>query len=221
MELTIFAAPDDIETAWRYILNSGMKALPDPYFGQTAAPVFSSYGDVSANLREYPSVAPALGYFLVSEEWSEELLLYRECADNPNFEPHWYVQQRYSGPSIHFIPRFGYPQPGKAGGELIAGMLSDYPFYYSTGDKSKIIKRPKSLSDAFTMVKKSILEGGGIVRSSSGKRAVAMVHALTACSEGVVLKPLRLSVRKVNPAKTFYSSLGFHVYDEDESFYSC
>lgn len=32
-------------------------------------------------------------------------------------------------------------------------------------------------------------------------------------------KPLKLSVLKVNPAKEFYSRLGFHVYDEDDSFY--
>ncbi|NNF96176.1 MAG: GNAT family N-acetyltransferase [Halobacteria archaeon] len=32
-------------------------------------------------------------------------------------------------------------------------------------------------------------------------------------------KPLKLSVLKVNPAKKFYSRLGFHIYDEDESFF--
>lgn len=32
-------------------------------------------------------------------------------------------------------------------------------------------------------------------------------------------KPLKLSVLKVNPAKEFYSRLGFYVYDEDDSFY--
>lgn len=32
-------------------------------------------------------------------------------------------------------------------------------------------------------------------------------------------KPLRLSVLKVNPAKAFYTRMGFHVYDEDDSFF--
>jgi len=32
-------------------------------------------------------------------------------------------------------------------------------------------------------------------------------------------KPLRLSVLKVNPAKAFYSRMGFHVYDEDDAFF--
>ncbi len=32
-------------------------------------------------------------------------------------------------------------------------------------------------------------------------------------------KPLKLSVLKVNPAKEFYSSLGFCVCDQDESFF--
>ncbi len=32
-------------------------------------------------------------------------------------------------------------------------------------------------------------------------------------------KPLKLSVIKVNPAKEFYCRLGFHVYDQDESFF--
>lgn len=32
-------------------------------------------------------------------------------------------------------------------------------------------------------------------------------------------KPLKLSVLKVNPAKKFYSRLGFCVYDQDESFF--
>jgi len=32
-------------------------------------------------------------------------------------------------------------------------------------------------------------------------------------------KPLKLSVLRVNPAKEFYSRLGFFVYDQDESFF--
>src|SRR5687768_9553466 len=109
-EITFLATDDDCDAIWTMIFSElGMTAFPDPWFGELPAPALTTPADVSANLAQYPRVAPGLGYFLISPQWSIEPLEYHLCETNPNFAPFWNVSPRYGGPSIQFIPRFGYP----------------------------------------------------------------------------------------------------------------
>src|SRR5262245_40741862 len=123
-QITFLATDADCDAIWATNFNElGMTARPDPWFGELPAPDLTSPADVSANLAKYPRVAPGLGYFLISPRWSIEPLEYHLCKNNPNFAPHWYVGQRYGGPSIHFIPSFAYPWR-KDSHQIISGMFS-------------------------------------------------------------------------------------------------
>ena len=63
-QLTFFAADQDRETLWDFILaEMDLKAVPDPWFGKLPVPTLSTLADVAANLKEYPGVAPGLSYF--------------------------------------------------------------------------------------------------------------------------------------------------------------
>ena len=138
-QIKFIAADEDCDAVWAMIFSDlRMTACPDPWFGDLPAPAFKTPAEISANLAQYPRVAPGLGYFLVSQEWSIEPLKYHLCENNPNFAPHWYVSQRYGGPSIHFVPRFGYPWHNESH-EIVSGMFSDFPYYYSAIDHRQII----------------------------------------------------------------------------------
>src|SRR5262249_40607534 len=143
--------------------------------------------DVSANLAEYPQVAPGLGYFLTSPKWSIEPLEYHLCDNNPNSAPHWYVSPRYGGPSIHFIPRFGYPWHKEAH-QIVSGMFSDYSYYNSTVDHRQVIERPAGLVETMKTIRQRLRSLGKSVRAPSGERAIAMGNALKANGAGVVLR---------------------------------
>ncbi len=187
-QITFFATDDDCNAIWRLIfVEMRMTAYPDPWFGELPAPALASQADVSQNLADYPGVAPGLGYFLTSSEWSIEPLDYRLCAHNPNFPPHWCVRQRYGGPSIHFIPRFGYPWHTDPH-QVISGMLSDYPYYHSTTDHGEIIERPAGLVATMKTVKHRLRSLGTVVRAPTGQRAIAMANALTARDTGQLLR---------------------------------
>ena len=109
-ELHIFADDRDISDLWDLLLcELHLRATPDPFFGDLPVPTFSTPLEVAENVRLYPRLSPALGYFLTSSEWSHETLQYHQCRDNPQFPPHWCVSPRFGGPSIHFLCRFGYP----------------------------------------------------------------------------------------------------------------
>jgi hypothetical protein len=187
-QITFFATDDDCDAIWRVIfVELHMTAYPDPWFDELPAPALTSQADVSENLADYPRVAPGLGYFLTSPEWSIEPLDYRLCENNPNFAPHWYVSQRYGGPSIHFIPRFGYPWHTETK-QIISGMLSDYPYYYSAIDHRQIIERPAALVETMETIRQRLRSLGKIVRAPSGERAIAVSNALTARDAGQVLR---------------------------------
>jgi hypothetical protein len=187
-QITFLATDDDCAAVWDVILTElRMTAYPDPWFGDLPAPALEMLTDVSANLAGYPRVAPGLGYFLTSWEWSIEPLEYRLCENNPNFAPHWYVSQRYGGPAIHFIPSFGYPWHKEAH-QIISGMFSDYPYYYSAIDHRQIIDRPAGLAATMKTIRQRLRSLGKSVRSPSGERAIALSGALTAHGAGVVLR---------------------------------
>jgi hypothetical protein len=187
-QITFLATDDDCDALWELVFTGlGMTAYPDPWFGILPAPALKTAKDVSANLAEYPRVAPGLGYFLISPEWSIEPLEYYLCDNNPNFTPHWYVSQRYGGPSIHFIPRFGYPWH-KESHQIISGMFSNYPYYYSTTDHRQIIERPAGLVTTMKTIKQRLRSLGKTVRAPSGERAIAMKNALAALDGSVVLR---------------------------------
>jgi hypothetical protein len=186
--IDFFATDDDCEVVWDLVLAElRMTAYPDPWFGKLPAPALNKRADVSANLAQYPRVAPGLGYFLMSPEWSVEPLKYHLCDNNPNFTPHWYVSQRYGGPSIHFFPRFGYPWH-KESHQIISGTFSDYPFYYSAIDHRQIIERPAGLVAIMKSIRQRLRSLGKIVRAPSGHRAIAMSEARAAHDAGVVLR---------------------------------
>ncbi len=131
-QIVFVATDDDLQVVWEMILTElRMTAYPDPWFGDLPAPGLKTRADVAANLAQYPSVAPGLGYHLTSPEWSIEPLKHHLCDNNPNFTPHWYVSPRFGGPSIQFIARFGFPSHKKPD-EIISGMFSDYPYYSQT-----------------------------------------------------------------------------------------
>jgi hypothetical protein len=187
-EITFLATDDDCKTVWEIIFEElSMAAYPDPWFGELPSPALTKPADVAANLKQYPKVAPGLGYFLTSPEWSLEPLEYHLCKDNPKFEPHWYVSQRCGGPSIHFIPRFGYPRHSDTH-ELIAGMFSDYPYYYSAINHRRIIERPDTLASTMKAIRQRLRSHGKTVRAATGERAIAMDNALAAQARGVVLR---------------------------------
>jgi hypothetical protein len=187
-QITFIATDDDCDAIWAIIFTElWMTAYPDPWFGNLPAPALKTPVDVLANLAQYPRVAPGLGYFLTSPEWSIEALEYHLCDNNPNFTPHWYVSQRYGGPSIHFIPRFGYPWH-KESHQLISGEFSDYPYYYSAFDHRQIIERPAGLVATMQTIRQRLRSLGKIVRAPSGQRAIAMSKALRAHDAGVVLR---------------------------------
>ena len=162
-----------------------MTAYPDPWFGELPVPALKTRIDVGDNLKRYPRVAPGLGYFLTSPEWSQEPLEYRLCKDNPNCEPFWYVRQRYGGPSIHFIPRFGYPRSQES--QIIDGIFSDYSHYYSLTDAHQIIERPVALVSAMKAISQRLRLNGEIVRAPNGKRAIACKNAVAAHLAGATL----------------------------------
>jgi hypothetical protein len=187
-EITFLATNDDCDSVWEMIFTElRLTAYADPWFGSLPAPPLKSHVDISANLAKYPRVAPGLGYFLISPDWSIEPLEYRLCDNNPNFSPHWYVNQRYGGPSIHFIPRFGYPWH-KESHQIISGLFSDYPYYYSAIDHQQIIERPSGLVATMKTIRQRLQSLGKPVRAPSGQRAIAMSKALAAHDEGVVLR---------------------------------
>jgi hypothetical protein len=187
-QIRFLATDDDCGAVWELIfVELGMTAYLDPWFGNLPAPALRTPADISANLAEYPRVAPGLDYFLTSPEWSIEPLEYHHCDNNPNFAPHWYVSQRYGGPSIHFIPSFGYPwhlEPN----QIISGMFSDYPYYYSACDHRQVIERPAGLVATMKTIRQRLHSLGKTVRAPSGERAIAMRNALMAHKAGVVLR---------------------------------
>ena len=187
-QITFLATDDDSEAIWAMIFcELRMTAYPDPWFGDLPAPALKSAADVSANLSHYPRMAPGLGYFLTSPDWSAESLEYHLCENNPNFTPHWNVSPRYGGPSIQFIPRFGYPWH-KEPHQIISGMFSDYPYYYSARDHRQIIERPAGLAATMKSIRQGLRSLGKTVRAPSGQRAIALSRALTAYGAGVVLR---------------------------------
>jgi hypothetical protein len=143
--------------------------------------------DISANLAHYPRIAPVLTYFLISPQWSIEPLEYHLCENNPNFAPCWHVSQRYGGPSIHFLPRSGYPWH-KAPHQIVSGMFGDCPYYYSVNDDGQIIERPAGLIATMKTIGQSLRSLGKIVRAPSGARAIALKNALAAHEAGVGLR---------------------------------
>jgi hypothetical protein len=187
-QITFFATDDDFDSIWAMIFSElGMTAYPDPWFGVLPAPALTSPTDVSANLKQYPHVAPGLGYFLTSPQWSIEPLEYHLCDSNPHFAPNWHVSPRSGGPSIQFIPRFGYPGH-KEPHQIISGMFSDYPCYYSANPQRQIIERPASLVSTMKAIRQRLRSLGKTVRAQDGKRAIALRRALTAHDAGIVLR---------------------------------
>lgn len=187
-QITFFATDDDLVAIWGIIFNKlRMTAYPDPWFGGLPAPAIKTLSGVSANLAEYPRVAPALGYFLISPEWSVEALEYQLCENNPNFAPHWNVHPRFGGPSIHFVPRFGFPWH-KERHSLISGRFSDYPHYYSSKDHRQVIERPAGLLAAMKSITQGLRSLGEIVRAPTGEQAIATRNALIAHEKGVILR---------------------------------
>jgi hypothetical protein len=187
-QITFLATDDDCDAIWAMIFGElRMTAYPDPWFGDLPAPALKGTSDVSANLAQYPRVAPGLGYFLTSPDWSIEPLEFHLCENNLNFKPHWYASPRYGGPSIHFIPRFGYPWH-KDPHQIISGMFSDYPYYYSAVDHRQVIERPAGLVATMTTIRQKLRSLGKTVRAPSGERAIAMSKALRAHAAGVVLR---------------------------------
>jgi hypothetical protein len=148
---------------------------------------FTTRTDVESHLNQYPKVAPGLSYYLTSSEWSIEPLEYRFSDNNPHLGPHWYVNARYGGPSIQFIPRYGYPWHQKPH-QLITGVFSDYPYYYSASDHRQINKRPAALVSTMKAISKRLRSQGTILRSTDGQRAIALSNALTVQANGVVMR---------------------------------
>jgi hypothetical protein len=129
-QLTFFATDQDCEDLLGFLfVEMQLSASPDPWFGELPAPMLKTRNDVVVNLDQYPRAAPGLSYFLTSPDWSPEALVYSHHGTNPNVAPHWQVRPRDGGPSIHFVPRFGYPWHKKPG-ELIAGAFFDYPWLH-------------------------------------------------------------------------------------------
>jgi hypothetical protein len=187
-QIAFLATDGDCDAVWEMILTDlQMTAYPDPWFGNLPAPALRTPADVLDNVAEYPRIAPGLGYFLTSPKWSVEPLEYHLCDNNPNFAPHWYVGQGYGGPSIHFIPRFGYPWQ-KESHQIISGIFSDYPYYYSAIDHRQIINRPTDLAATMKAIRQRLRSLGTTVRAPSGERAIAMSEALAAHDAGVVLR---------------------------------
>ena len=173
-QITILATDDDFDDVWEMILTElRMTAYPDPWFGDLPAPALRSPADVSANLAQFPRVAPGLGYFLTSQDWSVESLDYHLCENNPNFAPHWYVSPRHGGPSIHFVPSFDYPWH-KESHQVISGMFTDYSYYFSAADYRAMIERPPGLVATMKAIRQRLRSLGTTMRAPSGERAVAL-----------------------------------------------
>lgn len=187
-QISFLATDNDFDDIWAMIFDElRLTAYPDPWLGDLPTPAFKAPFDVSANLAQYPRVAPGLGYFLTSSDWSIEPLEFHLCENNPNFTPHWCISPRYGGPSIQFIPRFGYPWH-KEPHQIISGMFSDYPYYYSARDHRQIIERPAGLAETMKSIRQGLRSLGKTVRAPSGERAIALSKALMAHAAGVVLR---------------------------------
>src|SRR5262245_59730127 len=129
--IRFFATDQDREALWDFILSEmRLKAVPDPWFGSPPVQALAAPADIAGNVKGYPRVAPGLSYFLISSDWSYEPLVHHLFENHPIFPPHWYTDQRYGGPSIHFVPSWGYPRHMKRD-RIVSGQFSDYPFYYS------------------------------------------------------------------------------------------
>src|SRR5262245_15327268 len=186
-EFAIFVDDRDLQRLWHILLiELRLHAWPDPYFGDPPVPRLSTPSQVVQNLTQYPRIAPALSYFLTSPDWIAEELQYRNCADNPNLPPHWYVMQRCGRPSIHFACRIGNPRHTTPG-RLISGMFSDYPYYHSTLRASTVLGRPEGLGNTMALLKRLLLTEGAYVASASHRRAIAMAGALEAHRGGIKL----------------------------------
>jgi hypothetical protein len=189
-EIHFFATETDLEEIWQLLFSDiRVVAFPDPHFGELPPPALRDVSAIAAHLRTYPLVAPGMGYFLVSNEWSSEPLVYKVCDFNPHFGRYRYVCQRYGGPAIHFIPRFGYPWKLEDS-ELISGMFGDYPSYYSAlpGNEGAVIPRPGDLAVAMAGIRRGLCSRGGYVRSGGGRKAIALSGALEALERGARLR---------------------------------
>jgi hypothetical protein len=187
-QITFLATDDDCAALWELILiELRLVAYPDPWFGELPAPELRTLEDISANLAIYPRIAPGLGYFLTSLEWTMESLEYRLCANNPNFPPHWNVNPRYGGPAIHFIPSVSDPWH-KQPHHIVSGMFSDYPSYYSAVDHGQVIERPAGLAATMKTIRQRLRSLGKTVQAPSGHRALALRKALLAHAAGIVLR---------------------------------
>jgi hypothetical protein len=188
-EITFFATEQDCDILWDIIfVEMGLNAFPDPWFGDLPIPTLWTRADVAANLMVYPRVAPCLSYFLTSPDWTVEPLRHTLCTNNPNFAPHWCVSQREGGPSIHFLPAYGYPWH-RPPDRIISGDFGDYPYYWSVLFDGETIKRPDELASTMKALRQRIHAHGRMVRADCGNRAIAMRGALEAYEKGVVLGP--------------------------------
>jgi hypothetical protein len=189
-QLRFFATDQDREDLLAFLLaEMKLHASPDPWFGELPVPTLKTQNDVAAHLDQFPRVAPALSYFLTSPDWSPEPLVYDRFTRNPNFAPCWSVRPMDGGPSIQFVPSFGYPWHKKRG-ELTAGVFFDYAYYYSVTDPTRgnVIDRPAGLANAMKTIRRRLLSHGKIVRAASRERAIAMSHAVTAHQLGTTLR---------------------------------
>ncbi|MBL8803729.1 MAG: hypothetical protein JNN27_17135 [Planctomycetes bacterium] len=190
-EISFFATDDDLDVLWELIRSElRMSAYPDPWFGELPVPALNSAFEVAAHLCTHPAVAPALSYHLISPDWSTEPLDYWRCENNPNFAAYWTVSHRYGGPSIHFHPRFGYPNRDASrthAPSILAGRFWDYPTHHSIVDRGAVIHRPGGLSRAMSSIRRKLRSLGTPVRASTGRRATALSGAIAAHDAGAAL----------------------------------
>lgn len=200
-EISFFATDDDLDVLWALIFSElRLSAYPDPWFGELPAPALNNAIEVAAHLGAHPAVAPALSYFLVSPDWSTEPLEYWRCENNPNFAAYWTVEQRHGGPSIHFHPRFGYPNRDaskKHAPSILARSFSDYPTYHSIVDRGAVIQRPDGLSSAMHSIRRKLRSLGAPVRASTGRRAFALSGAIASHDAGAPLGDGKLRYARV------------------------
>jgi len=189
-EIHFFANENDLGQLWPFLFSDiGVVAYPDPHFGEMPPPALADASGIAAHLRTYPQVAPVLGYFLMSNQWSIEPLVYDQCDFKQDIGPYRYVVQRCGGPAIHFIPRFGYPQK-REDDDLISGIFMDYPSYYSglPSRRGSVMPRPENLAKTMSRIRRGLCSRGTYVRANCGRRAIALSGALSSHAGGARLR---------------------------------
>jgi hypothetical protein len=144
----------------------------------------ATLGDIKRHLEDY-EYAPR--YFILSNEWSQFPLFQSKLVKDVDFL-YYYIMQRHGGPAFDFIFSRTYMRNDKKW--IIAGSISDYPWYYEDDDIQKEFPRPERMKEAFTEISRYLKKGSkkSICKEKGFPGPIIRKEALSKFEEGTWLR---------------------------------